>query len=485
MALTSEGLTIKPFTEILEDLNDGLTSRVGELDTSENSFIGHLHSNIAYSISELYELSQGIYDSQNLFNAEGEGLENLAIQVGLVRLPPTRTAGTAYFTGAEGTIIPQDTTSASVRGDLFLNPAEFQISTTNCLEARIYINTLIEAVPYRVRIGGQTGEYLSQVGDTIDDVLQGLLAQLSTDISTNTYIQDLEDPENSYISIVKDDKNTTMSLSSTTYISFDWVQTPANIASQETGLIAGDKAAINTIVDNVTGWYEVSNPDDFILGSPEETDAELRQRIVSDFNNVGSGTVDSIGTNINSVPNVAASRVIENDTHLVDGDGRPPKSYEVVIHQGLTEDIAPVLWRTKPAGIYQHGNVEATIQDYNGFDRIVRFSRPTVQFAYVHITYELFDEEIFPISGEEDIALAIVQEAQLNLSIGDDIVVKRFTGNIYNTVAGVGNVTIEMAIVPDTNVPPSYPADYVTDLISITQEEITSFATDRITYTVV
>jgi len=66
MALTSDGLTIKRFTEIVEDLNSGLKSNIGEdVDTSQNSLFGNIHSNFAFSLAELWELVQGVYDSQS------------------------------------------------------------------------------------------------------------------------------------------------------------------------------------------------------------------------------------------------------------------------------------------------------------------------------------------------------------------------------------------------------------------------------------
>lgn len=482
MALDSTGLTIKRFPTIVEEMNSEIKSRLGNnVDTSENSLLGHFHSNLALKLSELWELSQSMYDAGNLYNAEGEGLDNLALQVGVVRKPSTQSEGYVYFEGANGVAIPADTRVATERGDQFYNKYDSLISSKRCVRSRVYINLIVDTVEYKVNMDGIDYTFTSGVAATAQEILEGLQTQLDlSGLVTTTFVLDDNSPEESYLVIDKDDKDTEMTLTGISYLTFDYNVTPIQVFSVNYGAVIGDALSINTILTSITDWYSVYNPSDFTLGTSTESDNELRQRILTEFNAVGSGTVDAITTTILRLDGVDDVIVKENSGDTIDGEGIPAKSYEVVVNGGLDQDIADAVWETKPAGIYTHGTELATVTDINGYQQTVRFSRASIKYVTLRVQYEVYNEESFPAGAIDAAKDAILLEAANTLSMDDDVIAKRFLGAIYGSATGFGNIVIEAAYKDNPN-DVVVGGDYQ-DTLTISDREVASFATTRMIF---
>lgn len=482
MALDSTGLTIKRAPEILEELNAGIKERLGSnVDTSAFSLMGNFHSNLAIRLAQLYELSQALYDAGNLYNAEGVGLDNLGIQVGVSRKPATRTEGIAYFEGADGVSIPANTIVATGRGDEFFNTTGFTISSSNCVKTRVYIGLLVDSTEYKVNLDGVDYTHTSDASATYQEVLEGL--QTSVDLSglvTTTVVLDAESPENSYLELDKDDKNTSMTVSGISYIVFDYNVTPQRIYSKEYGPIVGDALTITNIITGVTNWYSVTNPSDFSLGTSIETDNDFRIRILNEFNAVGSGTVDSIATALVRLDGVEDVIVKENTGDTTDAESIPAKSFEVVVNGGLDDDIAQTIWANKPAGIYAHGSEIVDIVDFNGYEKTIRFSRATIKYITIRVTYSLYSEEDFPSGAIDAAKTAILLQADDTLSMGSDVIAKRFLGAVYGAATGFGDITIEVATKDNPN-DTVLEGDYQ-DVIAISDREVTSFSTTRMVF---
>ncbi len=86
----------------------------------------------------------------------------------------------------------------------------------------------------------------------------------------------------------------------------------------------------------------------FFNGQDEEIDAELQDRYYASLGKVGARRVESIEANVlDEVEGVRAAIAIENDTNVVDAEGRPPHSVETVVLGGLDEDIAMAIFKKK------------------------------------------------------------------------------------------------------------------------------------------
>lgn len=147
--------------------------------------------------------------------------------------------------------------------------------------------------------------------------------------------------------------------------------------SEETGPVRANAGTLTVIAETVTGWNSVTNAADAVLGLGPETDAEFRVRREQERAAQGSTTPDAIKADILSVAGVTSCKVLFNDTDATDGDGLPPHSVEILVTGGTNADIANALWLSKPVGIQSYGSTSQVIQDSEGNDQTVNFSRPT------------------------------------------------------------------------------------------------------------
>ena len=250
---------------------------------------------------------------------------------------------------------------------------------------------------------------------------------------------------------------------------------------QMLALEAGPELALAGTVTNietpVSGWDEVNNPDDGQVGRDIESDPELRVRQSQSLAVTGAGTVPAIRSRLlQEVDDVTAVTIIENRSDEVDGDGRPPHSFESVVSGGIDQDVADLLWQVKPAGIETHGDLTLQVEDSQGELQTIRFSRPVPKYVWINVVLTENGVGTFPDDWENATKQALVEYGEA-LGVGDDIIYQALFGPIYANVPGIGNVEIEVAVNDDPN---TQPAVFETENISIGSNEITLWLADRI-----
>ena len=105
--LTSEGLTLKSLLEIRDDMAAQLKVELGpDLQTGDDSVLGHLLGVEAAALVEVWELLQGVVDAFSPDAAQGAALDQLCAIVGVTRQPATRARGTVVLLGTPGVLIP-------------------------------------------------------------------------------------------------------------------------------------------------------------------------------------------------------------------------------------------------------------------------------------------------------------------------------------------------------------------------------------------
>lgn len=159
--------------------------------------------------------------------------------------------------------------------------------------------------------------------------------------------------------------------------------------------------------------------------------------------------------------------------------GRPPKSFEAIVEGGSNEDIGQKIWETKPAGIQTYGNTQVTIQDSQGNDQTIYFSRPSEIFIWVQVDLTLYSEETFPTDGTTQVAEAILSYGS-SLGVGVDVLIQRVNAQIFN-VPGIASGSMQLAAT--TNIADS-PVFGISDLI-IDETQISVWDLARISVTVV
>jgi uncharacterized phage protein gp47/JayE len=227
-------------------------------------------------------------------------------------------------------------------------------------------------------------------------------------------------------------------------------QGTVDCASVETGPIDCPLYTLTEIDTPVSGLDRVWNTFEVSIGRNEETDSELRLRRENTLQVAGNATVEAIRSKLLNLVGVSAAFVFENDTLVVDLDGRPAKSFEAVVQGGDDQEIADKIWEAKPAGIQTYGSSSEVVVDSQGAPHTIYFSRPTEVPIYVSI--DLTIDDSFPDNGA-----ALAQQAILDygasLTIGDDVIVYPKLVASLNSIPGILDMIIRIDDAPVSTTP--------------------------------
>lgn len=452
------GLTIQDSETILAELNTNVTTNIQKLagieetiDTSEQTLIGKLNQIFADRIASIWQTSKDVENSMYVESSTGVSLSKLAILVGFLRNPTTSSIGEIRVKGDDKTKVPRNTTYASLRGDEFENLSEFTISLDACLSFRVQTGLILASRTYSVTIDNNLYEITSDAilgNNTHYSILSQLQTVLPASVTSNL-VDDPDTPngEASYLEIIKTSQPLTMKSSVSSLLTPSFVEVEQQVQAVETGVVFGDADTIVEIITPVTGLVEVRNLEDFIIGSNVETDEELRERISTDFNSVGSGTFSTIEADLSKLEDVSSVVIDENRTFETNSNGVPPKSYEVILHHvgDDTSGIAPAIWDTKPDGIETHGDLTVPVKDAGGVDQDVSYTLAEQQFAHVRVKYTrlLNEAEVTPPALEDAIKTAVAEEGQSYI-INQDVIGKRFYSPIFENISGLENLSIQV-----------------------------------------
>lgn len=155
----------------------------------------------------------------------------------------------------------------------------------------------------------------------------------------------------------------------------------------QNGAIEVSSNSLTSIVDNVSGWYSVTNRTVANIGTDKDSDAVFRAKSAKAVARAGSAQKDSIYGEIFAVDGVRKVRIYENKTdsasvqELVNPHGLPAHSLAIVVDGGVNADVAQAIYNKLCPGVmlYAAGTaVNETIysKNYpNSYD-VITFSRP-------------------------------------------------------------------------------------------------------------
>ena len=225
------------------------------------------------------------------------------------------------------------------------------------------------------------------------------------------------------------------------------------IASTLGSGIRANAGTLTVIATPVTGWNSVTNAADSIPGLDIETDTELRARREQELTIAGSGTVNAIRADVLSVEDVESATVFENVSELIDANGLPGHSFEVVVLGGDDTEIAEQIFESKPAGIQAFGTTQVVVEDTAENEHTIGFSRP-VEIT-IHIEYDLvIDPDTYAGDTAVKEALADFGDALL---LGEDVKIAKLNCVVID-IAGVLDIT---AVAVDDEDPPVATTNFV------------------------
>jgi len=476
--LTPNGFVRKRLPDIQAEIIDSLETVFGPINRNADAVIIQFIGIMAEREALLWEELEGVYEGLYPASAEGVQLDRVANLKSLTRIAAAESTAVLAATGTAATVIPLGNQfSASSSGDVFESDAAVTIQQSDCIRMVIEVDGVDDSQLYRITIGSTNYDYTSDASATAQEIIDGLIAALSSGSAPMTGV---DDGTGTTFTITSNDNESGYSITlstggGTASLAVDSIASPVAVTAQNTGEVQVSAGIIDTIVNPVSGLASVTNIGDGVQGRDTETDAELRVRIQTAI--LGAATVEAIRTRIlNEVSGVSTVLVTENREDIVVG-GLEPHSILVVVQGGDDQDIADKIWEVKPAGIETNGTESETVVDSMGTNQTIKFSRPTSQYAWVRPTLTLTSEESVG-SGAEDAIKAAILEYGNSLGIGDNLFWQRHLGPIFSATPGIESIVMELAVTSTPGGTPSYLTD--TD-VAIAFDELAVYDLSRIT----
>lgn len=154
----------------------------------------------------------------------------------------------------------------------------------------------------------------------------------------------------------------------------------------------------------VNGWTGVDNLEAGYPGVTYEEDPELRARRENSTIIAGTGPIDAIYEAL-QFQGLKFVTIIDNDTDAP-VNGQPPSTIQVVVEGGTASEIAGAIFRTKGAGIRTYGSISQIVKDRNGYDKVVKFSRPQSAEVFMEI-------DIKRLKGSSNESEKLIQNAAM------------------------------------------------------------------------
>lgn len=473
--VTSTGLNRKTLQELRLEFENKFKQVFGvAFETAVDSPNGLLVSQLALSYNDLWELAQEIYSSLDPNQAVGAALDARVAFNGVSRKPalPCIVDAVLYTDGASATI-PAGSLARRQRGNLnFALDRTVKISRFICNELLIIDDGSAKNTEYvfqfsfgTVTLNNYTNESnlsvlrtaVNSAGGFATLTDRGLIVRMS-----NSYPVGIAGAMPSDFIILAGAKG--------------------KFTAVETGYQTCEIGELDAIAVAVGGWSAVYN---YVAGDPGEdleSDESLRVRRAAAAKVRKSRATDpAIEAALLDVRGVSSALVKSNRGFATDSDGIPGKSFNSLVIGGNDNDIAQCIYENQPAGIQSYGNTSVNITDSHGIEQQISFSRPTVVYLWVKVTYSLYDEEAFP--GQDAVKTALVEWAEREYTLGKDVISTRINQGLYD-VPGIGVATCAVAVTENPDTPPSS-SSYETDKqIPVAFFSYAALEDDRISFVV-
>ncbi len=455
--VTDNGFVPKQLSSIINDITTTANTEqyFGEkFPTSPQSAFGILTGVIAGSgLISLWNLADAVAKQQNVMTASGIYLDYLARIAGIFRFKASGSSGYLLFTGKQATVIEAAFPVEDNLKRMVLTQDKITLTRANCYTSTFTASNVQDNTDYIIIAEGLPYSYNSGDSATKETIAQGLGALLDT----SPYVTATVDGEN--VTLTFKSRNNALTTTNSDNITLVSVGALVISGAVETGALDFPSNTITTLVVNNLNIFSVTNPFPFEEGRERETDEEIRARILKEDATGGNATYAAIVAALSNVTGVTSVFIDENETMKTNAKGVPAKSYAVYVTGGSDDDIANVIFHTKPCGIYTYGAITKILKDANGNEKAVSFSRNTEEFAWLKINYTINSEEEFPSNGEDLLKQAVVEYGD-TLEAGEDFVPSKFYGAAYS-IKGIFVSDIEIATTSSATDTPNYTKEII------------------------
>ena len=453
--ITEQGFVAKRLEDIKNEIEDKLKSTLGnDINLLPESNLGNIVGIFSERESLLWELLEAIYNSQFPSTASGSNLDQVVSITGIERLGAVKSLVDLKVFGDIGTLVTigsQISRSGSNGNVIFQTKETVQILNGVDEQQRISFNNTPDGGVFRLSFNGEetpdisfndTSAVIQSALNALPDLSSVLVTgDFSGGFNVNFGNTDGEKPQDQ-IQISSNSLNlnaTQTTILVTTVTEGELPNATVQAESTIDGVVFANSGTLSVIETPITGWDSVTNPNDATPGRLEETDAELKIRREDALQIAGTSTVDAIFSQVTNISGVNTVKIFENFTEIPDLEGRPAKSYEVVVRGGDESEIAQTVWDTKPAGIRTVGLITANAQDTEGFTQSVSFSRPVE--VPIFITMNITKDLDFPTDGASQILANILTYGN-TFDVGQDVITIPRLLCVLNEIVGILDVDV-------------------------------------------
>lgn len=438
--VSQKGFVRKRLDEIKDDVYGSLKEGWGyDITINPQSFLNVLVTGFSDEIAKLWEVAEDTYYAMYTMSAEGANLDNAMQFGGITRERDARTTYMLACTAADDTVVQYGVLVKSVT-----NPEKlFRCTNTQVIGRENFRKIVIK--PYMesgidmfyVTINRNSYQYFRNPEDDALEIIKAFAEMIDekgirVNVDENNLSLELED-------IFKQTSNT---LAISNNLLIESVTSNILFESMEYGPIVIADGLIKEMVTLDTGIREVRNDIAPVLGRFEADDIEARQNFVKRVATRSKNMIESITAEIyHSVDNVISVAGYENDTEMIDDEGRPPKSVEFIVDGGDAGDIANIIYQKKTNGIRAFGNVLMDVSDTFGNIHKVGFNRP--DYLYVWLKIRITGKHGKPMAPNFiQMAQDSIIEDTKDLQVGDSVYLQTYLAGIYERVVSVSMVDI-------------------------------------------
>jgi uncharacterized phage protein gp47/JayE len=162
--LDATGLTIKRLEDLRADMGSRLKVELGsEARTEPDSVLGHMIGVVAISLSEVWQLTQYLYESFDPDAANGELLDNVVGIIGVTRDPATKASGTVTLYGSDSTVVPAGSLVGSTLNDDVSLETQTTVTIGASVSGEVDVDVLAEEAGALVVLAGEADKILTPV----------------------------------------------------------------------------------------------------------------------------------------------------------------------------------------------------------------------------------------------------------------------------------------------------------------------------------
>lgn len=486
--LTSTGFRIKRLADIKSEMESAFRGTFGAgINLDARRPLGQIIGIMSAREAAIWELAEAVYYSQYPGTSEGVNLDQVVALTGITRQGATYSTVSAIIQGTAGTIIPAGSVVSVDGNDLarFETDSAVEIQAAVDEVQTISFSNVPDAGTWTIGFGDETTSSLpyNATASSIQTALRaldGLTDVLVTGSFAAGFVITFTGADGGQAQPTVTIETNTLNLSAVNTVITITVNTegktaqvPVTLTAETAGSIQAPAGTLTEIETPISGWTSIANALDAEVGDDEETDAELRTRRAASIQIGGTGTADAIRADLLALDDVTACLVFENKNTTVDDDGRPGKSFEVLISGGDSDEIAATIFASKAAGVETFGSTSVTITDSQDYEHLIKFNRPTSVPIYLEV--DVTTNVRFPIDGETLLKNQVIAYGA-TLSMGDNVIVTPALVSYLGEVNGITDLTIRIG---------KTASPVTDDNVEIEVRELAEFDTSRITINLV